>query len=140
MSPPGPVKISQAPVHCHTVSAFEVPGFPVPVIKESILRSKTRASVPEKSVSKLGDVCEWSEFPVWSKSRISVRVPFQTLTTDKNTADGIAASIDIFGRGMNHNVSSKLQWLDQIPGLPPCCLRSAVRHAYVPLPQLPGYR
>ena len=59
------------------------------IIKESILRSKTRASVPEKSVSKFGDVCKWSEFPVWSKSRISVRVPFQTLTTDKNAADGI---------------------------------------------------
>ncbi len=55
--------------------------------------------------------------------------PISDPTTDKNTADGIAASIDIFGRGMNHNVSSKLQWLDQIRG----CHRVVYDQRYVML-------
>ena len=54
---------------------------------------------------------------------------FRPLTTDKNAADRIAASIDIFGRRMNHDVSSKLQWLDQIRG----CYRIVYDQWYVML-------
>ena len=57
------------------------------------------------------------------------QVPFQALTTDKNAADRIAASIDILGRRMNHDVSSKLQWLDQIRG----CYRIVYDQWYVML-------
>ena len=73
-------------------------------IQIRVHRCQTCTCVTEKAVSESCNISHRAKFFVSCNLRIHLGIPLKSSTVSKNTADRIAASVDVFGRRIDHDI------------------------------------